>query len=313
MRHLVAGIIGALLLSSASVAAKPAKPPASPSNPQVAYVSSSGKSVRLMVADESGANATALFSSPTHFRFDLAPRAQEKIAINARDGTLRLLTYTTSSNGTLTSVGSPVALAPATSGTTMDFSPDGTRIAYSCCDGGGPQKLMVYDLAAQTATEWATVEYVWDVAFFRGGNAIAYAEPDFSGDSVIWNLFEISAPGTTPRLLRSNRADFYFDASRTNPDALVLDYHDSAGNAFVGLWQAPVGGETEGHFLVPNLTNRSIAFFGTMNCRDDRLAYMSSTTPSGGQVFFIRNLQTDQDALFAKSSNLQLQFWPTCN
>jgi hypothetical protein len=308
MRHVVGGIFGALLISSVAFAAKP--PPAGPSNPQVAYVVLSGKTVKLMVADESGANAAALYSSPTSFRFDLAPRAQQQVAINGRDGTLRLLSYTTSGTGALTAVGSPVALAPATSGTTLDFSPDGRRIAYSCCDGGAPQKLMVYDLDTQTATEWATVQFVWDVAFFRGGASIAYAEPSATGGQ---DLYEITAPKRAPGILYNDRSDFHFDAARTNPDALVLDYHDVSGNAFVGLWQAPVGSEAEGHFLVPNLTNRSIAFFGTLNCRDDRLAYMSSTTPAGGQVFFVRNLNTNQDALFAKSSNMQLQFWPTCS
>ena len=308
MQRVVCAVLAACLFSSASFAAKP--PSASPANPQVAYVVLSGKSVKLMVADENGANASALYSSPTSFRFDLAPRSQQQVAINGRDGTLRLLTYTTSGTGALTATGSPVALASATSGTTLDFSPDGRRIAYSCCDGGGPQKLMVYDLDTQAATEWATVEFVWDVAFFRGGASIAYGEPSTTGGQ---DLYEITAPGATPTLLYHDRADSYFDAARTNPNALVLDYHDAAGNAFVGLWQAPVGTETQGHFLEPNLTNRSIAFFGTLNCRDDKLAYMSSTTPSGGQVFFIRNLVTNQDSLFAKASNMQLQFWPTCS
>jgi hypothetical protein len=307
MRHSISAVIGALLLSSASFAAKP---PTSNANPQVAYVALSGKSVKLMVADENGSNASALYTSAAPFRFDLAPRAQHQVAINARDGQLKLLNYTASSNGTLTAVGSPVALANATSGTTLDFSPNGRRIAYSCCDGGGPQKLMVYDLDTQTATEWATVQFVWDVAFFRGGAAIAYGEPNTSGGQ---DLYEINAPGATPTLLYHDVGDFYFDASRTNPDALVLDYHDIAGNAFIGLWQAPVGSETEGHFLVQNLTNRTVAFYGTLNCTDEKLAYMSSTTPAGGQVFFIRNLNTAQDAVFAKSSNIQLQFWPTCN
>lgn len=311
MRSLVSAVLALVFLPSALYGAPPST---STANPQVAYVAPSGKSgSKLVVADEGGANARTLFTSSTSFRFDLAPRSQGRVAINARDGMLRLLTYTSSNDGTLTAVGPPVGLAPATSGNSMDFSPSGWRIAYSCCNGGGPQKLMVYDLDTQTATEWATVEYVWDVAFFRGGASIAYVEPFTSNGSTRWDLYEISAPGMTPKLLRSNRGDFNIDASRTNPDALVLGYHDTIGNAFVGLWKAPVGSETDGQFLIPNLTNRSIAFQGTLNCTDQKLAYMSSTTPAGGQVFFIRNLDTNQDSLFAKSSNMQLQFWPTCS
>lgn len=306
MRHVVSIALATLLLTTAAEAKPPTQSNAAPT---VAYVSGAGNSVRLMVADENGSNATALYSSPTPFRFDLAPRGQHQAAINGRDGKLRLLSYTESSTGSLTANGPPVALTAATSGTNIDFSPDGRRIAYACCDGGGPQMLMVYDLDSQQAVEWARIEFLWDVAFFRGGNAIAYGDPNRSGGQ---DMYEISGPGQTPRLLFHDGSNFYFDSARSNPDALVTEYH-SNGNAFVGLWQAPVGSETEGHFLNSNLTNRSIAFFPSLSCDDRKLAYMSSTTPSGGQVFFIRNLTTGLDSVFAKSSNIQLQFWPTCN
>lgn len=309
MRYLYLAAVGTLLMSSATDAAKP---PASYANPQVAYVSVARQGMKLIVADENGLNTSTLFASSSKFRFDLAPRGQAQVAISSDDGKLRLLSYTTSGNGTISAAGSPVELAAATSGN-IDFSPDGRKIAYACCSGGGLQKLMVYDLDTQTSTEWATVEYLWDVAFFRGGNSIAFVAPKHADGSTTWELYEITAPGSSTRMLRSNPADFDLDASRINPDALVIGHHDAAGNAYVGLWQAPVGSETEGHFLASNLTNRTIAFKGTLNCNDQKLAYVSSTTPSGGQVFFIRNLVSGQDALFRKDSGIQLQFWPTCS
>lgn len=307
MRHVVTAVGAALVCSATLFAAKP--PPTSTSNPQVAYISGSGNSIKLMVANENGANAHVLYSSNLPFRFDLAPRAQRKVSINGRDGTLRLLSYTQSSNGTLSASGAPVALTQATSGTNHDFSPDGRRIAYSCCDGGAQQKLMVFDLDTSTATEWATVEFVWDVAFFRGGSSIAYVVPAANN---MYEVYEISSPGQTPRKIFSTLGDIYFDSARMNPDALVLTYRPNPSTVLLGLWRAPSASETEGTFLVPNLTNRSVAFYPTLNCDDTKLAYMSSTTPAGGQVFFIRNLNTNQDALFSKTSNIQLQFWPTC-
>jgi Tol biopolymer transport system component len=307
MRHVLCAFVGSALLCSASFAAKP--PPAA-SNPQVAYLSGSGNSVKLMVADESGSGAHVLYSSSTGFRFDLAPRAQRQVAINGNDNTLRLLSYTVSSNGTLTASGPPVALTSTSGGTSIDFSPDGRRIAYMCCAGGGPKQLMVYDLDTQAATVWADVQFVWDVAFFRNGASIAYIEPAANN---MYAIYEVNGPGATPRQIFSTLGDFNLDSARTNPDALVLNYRPNNTGPLIGLWRAPSQTETEGTFLIPNMTNRAINFFPTLNCNDTRLAYMSSTTPSGGQVFFIRNLTTNQDAVFSKTSNIQLQFWPTCS
>jgi hypothetical protein len=308
MRHVISAVIGSVLISTPTLAAKP---PASNANPQVAYVTLGGTKVQLKVADVTGANAQILYTSPTSFRFDLAPRAQQQVAISGRDGKLRLLTYTTNGSGQLSAVGAPVELAPATSGLNVAFSRDGRRIAYACCDGGGPQALMVYDLDTQTATKWADIGFLWDAAFLRtGGTSLVYGDPNQSGGQ---DLYEITAPGATPKLLYHDRSNFYFSAANENHDAIATEYHDTAGNAFVGLWQVPVGDETQGHFLTPNRTNRSLAFFPELSCDDRKLAYMSSTTPSGGQVFFVKDLVTGQDTTFAKLSNIQLQFWPTCN
>lgn len=308
MRHLTSAILGSLLLSSASFAAKP---PSSSANPQVAYVTFAGTKLQLKVADVTGANTQALYTSPTSFRFDLAPRGQQQVAINGRDGMLRLLTYTTNSIGQLTAVGPAVDLTPSVGGLNVAFSRDGRRIAYACCQSGDKQALMVYDLDTQTSTKWADIEFLWDVAFLReGGTSIVYGEPKSTGGQ---DLYEITAPGATPKLLYHDRGNFYFSAANTNLNAIVTEYHDANGNGFVGLFQAPVGTETEGQFLVPNLTNRVFAGFPELSCDDKLLAYVTSTTPSGGQVFFIKDLTTGQDTLFAKLSNIQLQFWPTCN
>src|SRR4051812_3721192 len=98
MRHVVCAIIGSLLVSTASFAAKP---PAAGADPQVAYVTFAGTKLQLKVADVTGANTVVLYTSPTAFRFDLAPRGQKQVAISGRDGMLRLLTYTTNGSGQL--------------------------------------------------------------------------------------------------------------------------------------------------------------------------------------------------------------------
>ena len=208
MRHVLCAFIGSVLLSSASFAAKP--PPAA-SNPQVAYISGSGNSVKLMVADENGSGAHVLYSSSAGFRFDLAPRAQRQIAINGNDNSLRLLSYT-ESNGVLTASGPPVALTSAWGGTSIDFSPDGRRIAYMCCAGAGQKQLMVYDLDTQAATAWADVQFVWDVAFFRNGASIAYIEPAANN---MYAIYEVNGAGAMPRQIFSTLGDFNLDSART--------------------------------------------------------------------------------------------------
>jgi WD40 repeat protein len=283
-------------------------PPPVAANPQVAYVASSGKVLKLYVADETGANVTALFTSATPFSIDLAPRSQRQIAVTT-DHSLQLLTFTQTSTGTLAAVDSPMWLAPAKGASVVDFSPDGRRIAYSCCDGGG-NALMVYDLDTGVSTMWATGQYVWDVAWFRNGASLAFSTSGAGGRG---EVYEINQPGGVPQLLFTDATFVDFDSSRTNPDALVLNYHDNSGKAFAGLWQAPTSADPFGGFLVADLTNRSPTFKATMNCDDQKLAYMGSTTPSGGQVYFIRNLLTAQETIFQKLSNIQLQFWPTCS
>lgn len=304
MRLAMIALLGFGAVSTASLAGKPV----SNANPQIAYRVLSGNSVKLMVADESGANATALFSSSGSFNYDIAPASQRQIAIATRAGELLLVSYVRNSNGSLQASGTPQLLTTSSASTAVDFSPDGRKIAYACC-GNEPLSLRVYDLDTGTSTEWGTFNYVWDVAFFRNGSSIAVVDPQSSG--VGQDLVEITGPSASHNVIFHDDSQLYIDASRTNSDALILSYHQGP-NAYVGLWQAPVGSETSGHFLVPNLTNRSVAFFGTLSCDDRKVGYGSSIGPQGAQAYYVRNLETNQDSLFSKSSNIAMQFWPTC-
>lgn len=303
MRQFLSAVIGTLLLSSASFAAKPS---ASPPNPQVAYRALSGNSVKLMVADENGANASALYASPTSFNFDLAPRAQRQIAIT--DNTqLKLLTYTQTGSGSFATSG-VVTLASNGRGGSVDFSPDGRKIAYKCCWDGQNEKLVVHDLVDNSVTEWATGPFFWDFAWFRDGASIAYAT---HGPA---ELYELSGPGAVPQLLYSSgQGQLYVDSARTHPDRLVLSSNKFPDDAVIGLWQAPTVAEPTGHFIDGNLANSTRSWQGTLSCEDRKLAYMGVQNTSGSQAFYIRDLSTGLVSLFSKNSNILLQFWPTCN
>lgn len=304
--------VAAFLLSLVpplAAAKPPGSGPSPPPNPEIAYRILSGKTVKLMVANEDGSNASSLYSSPTSFRFDLAPRGQQQIAVSTGTGAasqISLLTYDVTGSGTF-ATSSLVGLTPSRQGSTVDFSPDGTRIAYTCCFDGVNETLAVYDLGSGQVTNWATGPYFWDFAWFRNGLSIAYST---YGPA---ELYELTAPGATPQLLYSGHGEINVDSSRTNPDDLVVSYNDYPGDARIGLFRAPTATSPTGGFVNPDIANSARAWQGTLNCNDEKLAYMGVQNTSGSQAFYIRDLTTGLTSLVSKSSNILLQFWPTCS
>jgi hypothetical protein len=304
MLRSVSAILATLLLSSASFAAKPPSSPPPSANPQIAYRMLSGKAVKLIVADENNTNASTLYTGAGSFTFDLGPRAQRQIAI--ADGTannvdLKLLTYTTTGSGTF-APSSVVTLTSARRGTAIDFSPDGTRIAYACCSDGNTEKLAVYNLTDGSITYWATDVFFWDIAWFRGGTTLAYAT------LIPLEVREVTAPEATPQLLYSNgQGELSLDSSRTNPNRLVISYNDTTGAARIGLWEDGSG------FLNSDLANSARSWQGTLNCDDTKLAYLGVQYTSGSQAFYIRNLNSGVTSQVSKNSNILLQMWPSCS
>jgi len=303
MRHVFCAILGSIVFSGFALAAKPPPPPPpSPPNPQIAYRILSGKSVKLMVADENGTNASSLYTSSTSFTFDLAPRAQRQISIvdgPSNSTVLKLLTYTTNGSGVFVP-SSVQTLGPARSGSHSDFSPDGTKIAYACCSNGNTEQLVVHDLTTGTKTVWAEASFFWDISWFRNGASLAYAT------LLPREVREVPGPGAASQLLYSNgQGELYIDSARTNGDQLVISYNDTSGAARIGLWQP-------GGFVNSDLANSAQSWQGTLNCDDNKLAFMGVQNTSGSQAFYIRDLNAAQNSLVSKNSNILLQFWPTC-
>ena len=297
----------AVIAASAATAGKPPTP--SPSaNTQLAYEVLSGKSNKLILSNEDGTNASTIYTAQRPFRFDLSPRGVNKIAVSqdsADDPAIWLVSLTTSGSGLPIASGSPVRLRDARDSTHVDFSPDGSKLLFACCSNGTTEKLVVYELATGASTEWATVSYAWDLAFFRNGNSIAFSAWDGSG---AYALFEVTGPGAEPRRLLTNRSDIYFDASRANSDALVVNYHDAVGHALTGLWQAPTADDPAGHFLVQNLASSIDSFFGAASCEDRKLAYLGP--PNQSPSWYIRVLSTGITRTFSKTYDRWVQFWP---
>lgn len=307
-------VVIALLLTSASPAVAGKGGGAVQANPQVAYRVLSGKSVKLLSADETGSNASAIYSSPTSFRFDLGPRDSGRVAVadgpaSTDNGSLFLVNVSKSASGTL--IGStPIRLTDARRGSNVDFSPDGNKIAYKCCWNGTTETLAVYDIQSGTVTPWAQAPYFWDLGWFRNGTTLVYST---YGPS---EVYEVPAPLAPAQLLFRARPDgggeINLDAVHNDANALLLSYNDLAGNARIGRWQAPTNENPDGHFLETDLAGTTVAFFGNLNCNDTKLAYLGAPNSSGIQVWYIRDLSTGVRSTFLRDSNIMLQYWPTC-
>lgn len=300
MRSIVAA---AVLLSCASplIAAKPPGGGGSPpADHQIAYRFLNGRTVHIMFANENGSNAVSVYSSSTSFGFDLGRRADKKVAIINGTGSsarLYLLSYEPNTFGSYTT--SLTDLTAARSGGRPDFSPDGTKIAYPCCWDGANEKLAVYDLTDGSITYWATQPFFWDIAWFKEGSSIAYSSER--------DLYELTGPGAAPQHLFSGHpgGQIDLDAARADPDTLVVSYNDLAGDARIGLWK-------NGGFTNSNLANSARSWQGTLNCTDQKLAYLGVQNSSGSQAFYIRNLVNGATSQVSKNSSILLQFWPTC-
>jgi hypothetical protein len=308
MRYSAAAALVWLALSSPAVGGKPGGGGGGTlPNPEIAYEALSGKSDKLIVSDENGTNASTLYTSSQAFRFDLAPRSQRQIAIidNSTTTPLRLLTYAQTGTGAFAATGVVVLATAANAprrGSNVDFSPDGSKLAYACNPNGiDAEQLCVFDLATNSSAVWGSASFYWDLAWFRGGSAIAYSTEDADGFS---RLHEIDGPGATPQDLFTTKGDIDVDAARTNPNALVITYHDTAGNALTGLWQ-------DGAFIDPNMTNTTVSFFSEPNCDDTELAYLGP--PNTSPDWYIRDLTTGLTRVFSKNNLHWVQFWPTCS
>ena len=102
----------------------------------------------------------------------------------------------------------------------------------------------------------------------------------------------------------ATKSDLYIADVHTNPNALILDYSDPAGNALIGLWQ-------DGSFLDPNLASSTTGFFGELSCDDKLLAYLGP--PNNSPSWYIRDLTTGLTSRFSRTYYHWVQFWPTCS
>lgn len=297
----------ALLLSTAATGGKPGGSGGSgTADPQIAYaVRAAGTSGKLILANANNSNQSTIYSGPHGFRFDLAPRGKKMVAVSVDSSTdphILLITYDVNGSGAYVPT-STRRIASSRWMTNVDFSPDGSKLAFACCQTADSEQLVVYDLNTDQITTWGSNPYYWDIAWFRGGNSLAYSSYP-SGAYTHMHLYELTGPGADPIDLFSGRSDMHLDAARTDPNALVLNYRDNAGNAFTGLWK-------NGALAEPNMTNTAFSWNSGLSCDDRELVFRG---PNGQQeAWFIRDRQTGLTRTFSKSILRWVQFFPTCS
>lgn len=287
-----------IALSVSAIGLIGARPGSTTFEPELAYTLLTG-STELHLTDATGTKSATLYSVRQNIDIDLAPRSQKQIAITENNA-LKLLTYAADSGGVRTTNIATLYSAGAERITDVDFSPDGSKIAFS----QGFTKLMVLDLTQPIGpgnpVQWTQDPvFVGEIAWYKGGAAIAYSD----GNN---NVIEVAGAGATPTILLHEPTIDMIDASRTDPDALVVTYNGPAQQGpRVGLWKG-------GGYVNTSLAGSVSSDFGTLNCDDSKLVY--GTPDQKGQLIWrIRTLPGGPDVLYTKTLRVRhTQFLPTC-
>jgi WD40 repeat protein len=286
----------ALLLTTTPLAA--GKPGSTTFDPEIAYTILTG-STELRVTDATGSKSATLYSVRENINIDVAPRSQHQVAISEIN-TLKLLTYASDSTGVRTTSIDSIYSGGSERVDRVDFSPDGSKVAFA----QGATKLMVLDLTQPLGSgnplQWAQDPiFVGELTWYKGGTAIAYVD----GNA---NVLEVSGPGATPTLLLHEPNIDLIDASRTDPDALLVTYNRPGPQGpKAGLWKA-------GAYINETLTGSTFTDFATLSCDDTKLVYGTPDT-KGQLIWRIRDLTSGADTLYTKTLRVrQTQFVPTC-
>jgi hypothetical protein len=305
-----------LVTSGMAVAGKPtvgAKPQ------EIFYRAPAGKGTQLVAAARDGSNVSSLFSGTgsLYFNFDVGAQPGSSggtIVIGTRAGELQLLTYAKNSSGAFARTGLTTLLSGISSGTSVDLSPDGNRIAYRAGDG---THLRVYNITDHSDVEWSAGPWAWDFAWARGGASIALLEQTNPVDGRS-HLYEVTGPGQRTEIL-TNRYMDRVEVSRTDGNLLLLSYNSEDGQqTFVGTWRMPTANEdgttTPGAWINPAIVGGGTTFVsrGVLSCDDSYLLYGGSG-PAGQQIWFTKTLPSGTPVQITKvGSNAEPQSWSSC-
>lgn len=162
--HLIAAVVlaASMAFPSASLFSRPTS---GVTNPQIAFVKSSTSGRRqLMVANEDGSGATAIYTTNQLVRVEMGSDGMVYFWDGPRFGKIPV------------SGGSPQWLFEVSSrfGATSDLSPDGSSLAWFSAESGG---IFRYSIATGQQLPVAVVASVLDLSFDRTGANIIFSTP----------------------------------------------------------------------------------------------------------------------------------------
>jgi hypothetical protein len=212
-------LIAALIATFAapSQSAKPSVPGVT--DPQIAFVKTSNRGRQLMVANEDGSGATAIYSSTTFLRPEMGSNGTVYFW---EGGQFKRIAVTGGGAQTLIDTGKPGIPA-------SDLSPDGTSLAWFSADGGG---IFRYDIATGQQQPVATASNVFDLSFDGSGANIVFNVQVSTYDYEFY-IVPASGGGSSPYGLTGRY--FTFDASHIG-STLVISVHPAGGAPYLAAW-----------------------------------------------------------------------------
>jgi hypothetical protein len=282
-----------------------------PQPQQIFYRALLGKQIAIQAAAKDGSNISTVFKTNGSINFDVGSQDSGVIAVST-DSAFLLLHYVKSGSQYVLSGSPQTLLTGFTRATSLDLSPDGTRIAYR---GGDGNHLMVYTVGDSAPVEWDSGKFVWDLAWARGGASLIYLDHAPSG---LTHLYEVTGPGQVSDVLDKPYMD-RVEVSRLDGSKLLLSYNSDDGQqTFVGTWRLPTtnpdGTPNPGAWVAPALAGggTAVANRGVLSCDDSYLIYGSSGH-AGAQIWYTRNLLSGADVLINKvPANAEPQSWSSC-
>ena len=209
----------ALLATSAvpAISARPSGPGVT--NPQIAFVKVATKGRQLMVANEDGSGATAIYSSANFLRPEMGSNGNVYFW---EGGQFKRIAVTGGAAQTLFSSNGPGIPA-------SDLSPDGTSLAWFSADGGG---IFRYDIATGQQQPVATASNVLDLSFDGSGANIIFSVP-VSAVDYEFRIVPATGGSSSPYGLTGRYSTF--DASHVG-STLVVSVHPAGAAPYLAAW-----------------------------------------------------------------------------
>ena len=213
----------ALLASSGAVfAAKPGSPTGpGVSNPQIAFVkASTGCRRQLIVANEDGSGATAIYTSTRMLRPEMGSDGKVYFWDGGRFNSIAV------SGGTPQLLFNSNATVPPHS----DLSPDGSSVAWFSAESGG---IFRYSIGSGQQAAVTVVPFVLDLGFDRTGQNIIFTT---QVSDVDYEFRIVPTSGGTSNSLGLTGRYGSFDASHLDT-TLVITVHPAGAAPYLGVWE----------------------------------------------------------------------------